>query len=298
MSDIEDPALSSLTAGYQEHFVARDGGNVYARDYAGAGPAFVLLHGFPDNLGIYDFLVPHLTAAGRRVVTFDFLGFGASDKPGPQFYSFKQQMGDLVAVMDALGIDQAVPVAHDSAGAAAINLAIDHPERVASLVLLNCVFADEPPTALPELITLFATKSLSPLSMAMAQSPEQLGFILNFQRDQFQKGLSDAHKKNYKEFLGPLIDGNFRQQPSSGTAFVVMTSQFFAELARNTTRMPMMEALDMPVKIIWGDRDPYFASQAARDFHSLLKNSTLNVMDAGHWLQIDEPKQVADIMLA
>ena len=56
------------------------------------------MHGFPDNLHIYDDLVPHLVAAGRRVVTFDFLGFGASDKPGTG-YSFAQQMGDLEAVV-------------------------------------------------------------------------------------------------------------------------------------------------------------------------------------------------------
>jgi pimeloyl-ACP methyl ester carboxylesterase len=66
---------------FVEHHVPREQGSVYAREYKGAGPAFVLMHGFPDNLHIWDDLVPHLLAAGRRVVTFDFLGFGASDKP-------------------------------------------------------------------------------------------------------------------------------------------------------------------------------------------------------------------------
>jgi haloalkane dehalogenase len=64
-----------------EHYVSRQQGRVYARDYEGVGPAFVLMHGFPDNLRIYDDLIPYLVAAGRRVVAFDFLGFGASDKP-------------------------------------------------------------------------------------------------------------------------------------------------------------------------------------------------------------------------
>ena len=45
----------------------------------GRGPAIVLMHGFPDDLHLYDRLVPEL--AGRRVVSFDFLGWGASDKP-------------------------------------------------------------------------------------------------------------------------------------------------------------------------------------------------------------------------
>ncbi len=59
---------------FTEHFVPREQGRVYARDYEGAGPAFVLMHGFPDNLKIYDDLVPYLVASGRRVVTFDFQG--------------------------------------------------------------------------------------------------------------------------------------------------------------------------------------------------------------------------------
>jgi haloalkane dehalogenase len=58
-----------------EHYVPRVQGRVYVREYAGTGPAFVAMHGFPDNLHIYDELIPHLVAAGRWVVAFDFLGF-------------------------------------------------------------------------------------------------------------------------------------------------------------------------------------------------------------------------------
>ncbi|WP_426615916.1 alpha/beta fold hydrolase [Bradyrhizobium sp. McL0616] len=60
---------------FTEHRIRREQGAIYARDYDGTGPAFVLMHGFPDNLHIYDDLIPYLTAAGRRVVAFDFLGF-------------------------------------------------------------------------------------------------------------------------------------------------------------------------------------------------------------------------------
>ena len=67
---------------FTEHYVSRGQGRVYARDYSGLGPAFVLMHGFPDNLRIYDDLIPYLVAAGRRVVTFDFLGFGALRQAG------------------------------------------------------------------------------------------------------------------------------------------------------------------------------------------------------------------------
>jgi haloalkane dehalogenase len=117
---------------FTEHRVPREPGSVYARDYDGTGPAFVLMHGFPDNLLIYDDLIPYLTAAGRRVVTFDFLGFGASDKLAGASYSFAQQLGDLSAVIQSLGLGKVILVAHDSSGIAGINFAVEHPYNLHS----------------------------------------------------------------------------------------------------------------------------------------------------------------------
>src|SRR5271163_2407699 len=119
-----------------EHYVPREQGRVYAREYKGAGPAFVLMHGFPDNLHIWDDLILYLVASGRRVVTFDFLGFGASDKPAGAAYSFKLQLGDLEAVVDGLGLGKIVPVAHDASGIATLNYALAHPEGVDSIIML------------------------------------------------------------------------------------------------------------------------------------------------------------------
>jgi len=283
---------------FTEHHVPREQGSVYARDYMGDGPAFVLMHGFPDNLHIYDDLIPHLVAGGRRVVSFDFLGFGESDKPANSSYSFAQQLGDLHAVVESLGLDKIVPVAHDSSGPAAVNFAIEHPERVDSMCLLNSVYAHAPTVRYPEFIELFATTNLKALTQAILHSPEQFAWILNFQRAKFQESLTDSQKAYYQSFLGPIIDNNFRKQPSSGPAFAQMTFQLFEEVARNTKRIHEMEALDIPVKLIWGDKDPYLNSGVAEDFRSHLKHPSLHLLSAGHWLQIDIPEQVAEIMLA
>jgi haloalkane dehalogenase len=65
---------------YQETFVQRLQYRIYVREYSGEEPTIVLMHGFPDNLHLYDRLIPHLSPP-RRVIAFDFLGWGASDKP-------------------------------------------------------------------------------------------------------------------------------------------------------------------------------------------------------------------------
>jgi haloalkane dehalogenase len=92
------------------------------------------MHGFPDNLHLYDRLVPHLSP--RRVVTFDFLGWGAS-KPADYRYTAKNQEGDLDTVIQQRKLGQVVLVAHDASGPPAIDWALHHPDQIAALVLLN-----------------------------------------------------------------------------------------------------------------------------------------------------------------
>lgn len=75
MTDSQTTILPAFT----EHRIPREKGDLYIRDFAGSEPAFVLLHGFPDNSHIYDDLIPYLAATGRRIIAVDFLGFGASD---------------------------------------------------------------------------------------------------------------------------------------------------------------------------------------------------------------------------
>jgi pimeloyl-ACP methyl ester carboxylesterase len=285
---------------FAETNIPREKGRIYSRDYAGAGPAFVLMHGFPDNLHIYDRLIPYLVGAGRRVVTFDFLGYGASDKPAGTNYSFRQQLDDLEAVLEALDLEKIVPVGHDAGGPAAINFTLDHPDRVSSLCILNTFYAAAPTLQLPELIALFATPRLKALSGAMLQSPEQLAWVFRFQQLKFLETLPEKHKETFESVLAPIINNNFNfgKAAGSGPAFAQMTAQVFEEVGRNTERLPEVEALDVPAKIIWGDTDLALNTGVAEDFRSHFKNATLHVLSAGHWPQIDEPEQVAKAVLS
>ncbi|QEX17972.1 alpha/beta hydrolase [Hypericibacter terrae] len=283
---------------FSEHFFPRAPGRVYARDYKGAGPAFVLMHGFPDNLHIWDDLVPYLVASGRRVVTFDFLGFGASDKPAGAVYSFEQQMGDLEAVVRHLDLGKIVPVAHDSSGIPSLNYVLAHPAGVPSVVMLNSAYAEDSTVLWPEMITLFATGSLHELAMAVAESPEQFGWLLAWQQKKFQYPLPEAQRAHFNDFIAPLIRDNFIAQPGAGPAFVQTAARFFEAHAKNAKRLPELKALDIPVKLLWGQYDPYITVAVAERRKAQLKRASLTVIPAGHWLQADEPAQVAKAMLS
>lgn len=86
--------------------------------------------------------------------------------------------------------------------------------------------------------------------------------------------------------------------PSSGPAFMQMGAQFYEELKRNSTRLPLLEALDLPVKVIWGEYDPYLNVAMGRERAAHFKNGSFHPVPAGHWLQSDMPKQVAELMLS
>jgi haloalkane dehalogenase len=283
---------------FTERHIPREHGRVYAHDYEGAGPTFVLMHGFPDNLHIYDDIIPHLLHSGRRIVAFDFLGFGASDKPPGATYSFEQQLGDLEAVIEFLGLGKVVLVAHDASGPAAINFAIDHPAKVTSLCILNSAYDESALNVWPEMVVLFADPSLKALASALAGSPAQFGWLLTWQAQKFGEVLPPDQKPHFEEFIGPLVADNFIKQPSSGTAFMQMAADFYKELGRNSTRLPLAAALDLPVKVIWGVNDPYLTAALGKERASRFKNSSFHPIPAGHWLQCDQPEQVAQELLS
>jgi len=128
---------------YQETFVQRNEHRIFVREYPGEEPTIILMHGLPDNLHLYDRLYPYLSPP-RRVIAFDFLGWGASDKPLGYPYTHSSQIGDLDAVITQLRLQQAILVAHDASGPPAIDWALAHSERVAALVLLNTYYCEMP----------------------------------------------------------------------------------------------------------------------------------------------------------
>ena len=283
---------------FTEHRVPTAAGHLYVRDYPGAGPAFVLLHGFPDNGHIFDDLIPHLTAGDRRAITIDFLGFGASDKPEGAQYSFAQQRGDVLTVLDALVLEKVVLVGHDAGGPAALNLALSHPDRVASVVLMNVFYGEAPGLLVPELIELFSHKPLQALAQHFLASPQQFAWLIEFQRQLLLGDANDAGKLRYEELLGPLIDANFRQMPSAAIAFAQMTSQLKDEVAANTGCIVALRRSAVPVQLIWGRRDPYLHLSTAAFLQAQLRDASLHALDAGHWPQIDAAEDCARIMLA
>jgi pimeloyl-ACP methyl ester carboxylesterase len=278
---------------YQEAWVDRDGHRIYAREYPGQEPAVVLLHGFPDDLHLYDRLLPHLHPP-RRVVTFDFLGWGASDKPARYPYTAANQTGDLDAVIGQLGLGRVTVVVHDASGPPGINWALAHPERVAGLVLLNTYYCRMRGLRSPEAIWLFST----PLVRRVARPLSRLFGDLVFGRMyRWQIARFFRDPKVGEEFL-PLLYQQFAASPSAHEAFFGLNRDLRSALAAGTAKVPWLRRFGRPVRIVFGAADPYLNAGVARRFHQLFPTSELFLLpDARHYVQLDQPQQVARLIL-
>jgi len=104
----------------------------------GAGPAVVLLHGFPDSADMWRHQIAALAAAGNRVIAPDLRGFGASSRPpAAADYGMRLLIGDVLGILDALGVDAVDVAGHDWGAALAWHVAFAAPERVRRLAVVS-----------------------------------------------------------------------------------------------------------------------------------------------------------------
>jgi haloacetate dehalogenase len=114
----------------------------YRPGVAGEGPPVLLLHGFPETHYCWHRVAPGL-APDHTVVVCDLKGYGESrSEPGGELgegYSNRDRARELVELMGALGFERFSVVGHDRGGRVAYRMALDHPEVVERLSVLNVI---------------------------------------------------------------------------------------------------------------------------------------------------------------
>jgi haloalkane dehalogenase len=273
----------------QSRWVHRRPMRVHVQDHPGrSGPAIVLLHGFPDDHHLYDRLVPRL-APERRVVTFDFLGWGSSDKPRGYRHTAADQVEDVDAVVTQLALDEVVLVAHDASGPPAIEWALLHPERVAALVLLNTYYAFTPALRRPPAIALYSTPALRVVGRFVARrSPTFDRWLYCWQVGRF---MSDAETRDAE------LPGLYHRFQAAREAFWQLNEDLLSTVIRNRRRRPALRRFTRPVRIVFGADDRYLNPGVARWFHRQFPTSDLHLVPgARHYVQVDRPEAVAALI--
>ncbi len=130
---------------FKHSFVNTNGIRMHVVE-AGEGFPVVMCHGFPEMWYSWRHQIRALAAAGFRAIAPDQRGYGETDRPEAiEAYSQKQIVGDVIGMLDAMGIAKCVIVGHDWGGMTAWTAAQTHPERIERVVGVNTPFIPRPP---------------------------------------------------------------------------------------------------------------------------------------------------------
>jgi soluble epoxide hydrolase / lipid-phosphate phosphatase len=195
------PAIAQQSVMPPVRMVKANGINLAVYE-AGSGPAIVLLHGFPGLAFTWRHQIPVLAAAGYRVIVPDLRGYGQSDTPkAVEDYDIAHLTGDLIGLLDALGVKKAIFMGHDWGGLLAWQMPLFHEARVAGAIGVNTPFIphwmlwlhpDLVKAALPNGRTFVADPKVDPIAqMREVYSPDM--YVLMFQDG---KVADDAMKRN------------------------------------------------------------------------------------------------------
>ena len=279
---------------YASHAVSRMGHVLHAREFgaanSGQGVPFVLLHGFPDSLHLYDRLSP-LLARQRRTIAFDFLGWGESEKPANHVYDAASLRLDLEAVIEHFQLKKMVLVAHDASGFPVIDWALDNPDRVAGIILLYTVYTPSAALIPPEAIARFSASGLRrDISVMVAKHVDSVWQSGHLEQVGKFFCAEDARETYLKIFS--------HQSFEIRDAFFGLNEVLVDEVRNRAGRLLEMRNFRPPVTIIFGAEDPYLNAGVAKEFDDIFPNSRLHLVENGcHYVQLDRPARVAALIL-
>lgn len=264
-----------------------------------ANPPVILLHGFPESHRTWRHVIPNL-ARDHFVLAPDQRGYAKSSKPdGVEHYTPVKIVADLLALADHFGIDRFTLVGHDWGGAVAWMAVLQHPGRVAKLVIIN---APHP----------FVFQKTMFDDMAQREASQ---YITAFRNPDFE-----AHIE--KIGLPSFFDGSFMRhtdfsmiadekpvyldQWSQPGAMTAMLNWYRASaiqvpaMDENPPRPGFLDApfppLKVPTLIIWGLGDKALLPSQLEGLDTLVPDMTLVKVDAGHFVPWENPAAVIAAM--
>ena len=251
-------------------------------------PVVVGVHGIPESSAVWQDLMAELDGEAR-VVVVDLPGFGESDKPSGLDLSLPSLAVWLGDALDAhLGHDARVHLAvHDIGGPIGILWAQAHPERVASLTVLNTtLFVEHFKPPLPAVLAAIPLVGRR-LVAAMLASPSRLAATV---QKAAGRPLDDAV---LADLQAPYAQADARWAAAGVWAAYPRSTPGLRSARRG------LRSMDVPACVVFGARDPYCLPASARAFAERLPQATLHLLeDVGHWTATEAPVEVAEHLRA
>ena len=275
------------------------------------GKPIVLCHGFPEHAFSWRHQVPALAAAGYHVIIPNQRGYGNSSHPTEVTeYDIEHLTGDLVALLDHFGYENATFVGHDWGANVVWNLALLYPERVSRIINL----------ALP-----YQERGEQPWIEFMEAIFGGDFYFVHFNR---QPGVADAiMNKNTSRFLHNIFRKNLPPTPPEPGMLMINLAQaekplgeplmedhelsvfisafessgftgsinWYRNLDRNWHLMAdITPIIHHPTRMIYGERDTIPKSE---NLKNRVPNLDVASLDCGHWIQQEKPEETTQLIL-
>jgi pimeloyl-ACP methyl ester carboxylesterase len=272
-------------------------GVTLAVDDGGEGYPIVLIHGFPETSYSWRHVAPVLRDAGFRVITYDLRGCGGSFGPDMiDAYGLVDQTGDLIGILDRLGIDQAAVVGHDWGSIITYAAALRHPDRISHVASLNVPHLGWP-------------AGFPGLDAIRDRFSDRLGYVLGFLEPGETESRFDANPRKWlhRVFAGVSATADFLTTDELDTytrLFAASGITGLLNLYRNIDRNIddqadiVGAALMQPALMITVDKDPVLPAELAQGMSAYAQDLTIeHITDCGHWTQQEQPDRVNEVLL-
>lgn len=296
---------------------------------AGKGPLVLLCHGFPETSHAWRHQLPALAAAGFRAVAPDLRGYGFSDSPqAVDEFTVFHLVGDMVALLDALGEETAVIVGNDWGATVAWQAALMRPDRFRKIIAMGVPMMERPPV---------------PPTQLFPRTAEELLYVLYFQEPGMaERELEEDVRTTLRKILfaasgeaGPRREGDgtpnpfgmvsrrsglLASLPNPAEMPVWLTAadlermveafthsgfrgslNYYRNLDRNWQLQASLEGrrIEVPALFLAGERDPGLAMPGMQEIVAGMGElvpglvKTVVVPGCGHWLPQERPELVS-----
>lgn len=250
--------------------------------YLHAGPtdareAVVFVHGNPGPSEDWQRLVAR-TGVFARAVAPDLPGFGGADKPADFDYTIDGYADYLGAILDQFKIHRAHLLLHDFGGPWGLTWAVGHPDRFASVTLINIGVL--PGYRWHYLARIWRTPMLGEAFFRTATYP---AFRLMLRHGNPRGLPRDVLIRMYRDYKNPAV-----QQ-----AVLRLYRATDAATAASVHLQDRLRELDRPALVVWGAHDPYLSVRYAERQRETFSDAEVVILDdSGHWPMIDNPVAV------
>jgi haloalkane dehalogenase len=263
---------------FEPHYAEVDGMRLHYVDEGEGSPVW-FMHGEPTWSYLWRKVMPPVRDAGFRVIAPDMPGFGRSDKPTDQdWYSYDAHVAAMGALLEQLDLHDVTFVVHDWGGPVGLRLAVEHPDRVARLVILDT-----------GLFT--GRQKMSDAWIAFrdfVQRTEDLpiGFLV--------KG---AVARDMPHDVFSAYEAPFPTTASKAGArafpLILPTSPDAPGAEAGQRVLDALPGLDVPKLVLWADKDPVLTLDTGKRFAAAIGAPEPEVIeDASHFLQEDAGEEI------